>query len=250
MPGHWLLAKMGKRVLRPGGLQLTRRLLEALEINEADDVVELAPGLGVTARLTLARHPSTYRAVERDASAAAIVQSYLVPPWQECVVGTAEDTGFPSESASVVYGEAMLSMQPASTKRRIIDEASRLLRRGGRYGIHELCLVPDDVSAEVRIEIEQALSDEIHVGVRPLTRAEWHDTLRAAGLEVVAEHLAPMHLLEPHRLVQDEGVLRAMRFIWNVARHSQARKRVLGMRRLFRKHQSHLGAIAIVAVKK
>ena len=27
MPGHWVLARMGKRVLRPGGLELTRRLL-------------------------------------------------------------------------------------------------------------------------------------------------------------------------------------------------------------------------------
>lgn len=29
MPGHWLLARLGKRVLRPrpGGLELTRRLL-------------------------------------------------------------------------------------------------------------------------------------------------------------------------------------------------------------------------------
>ena len=29
MPGHWVLARLGKRVLRPGGMQLTRRLLEA-----------------------------------------------------------------------------------------------------------------------------------------------------------------------------------------------------------------------------
>ena len=30
MPGHWVLAKMGKRVLRPGGLQLTHQLLNEL----------------------------------------------------------------------------------------------------------------------------------------------------------------------------------------------------------------------------
>ena len=32
MPGHWLLARLGKRVLRPGGLNLTRQLLESLAI--------------------------------------------------------------------------------------------------------------------------------------------------------------------------------------------------------------------------
>jgi hypothetical protein len=33
MPGHWLLARMGKRVLRPGGLELTQQLLAELSID-------------------------------------------------------------------------------------------------------------------------------------------------------------------------------------------------------------------------
>lgn len=249
MPGHWLLARMGKRVLRPGGLQLTHRMLEELNISCHDDVVEFAPGLGVTARLTLEKNPASYRAVERDQAAAATVRKYLTPPRQQCVIGSAEDTGLPSESASIVYGEAMLSMQPPPVKARIVAEAARLLRPGGRYAIHELCLVPDDVSAEVREEIERALSSEIHVGVRPLTRSEWRHTLKAADLTIVTEHLAPMHLLEPARLIQDEGLFRAMRFVWNVARDPQARKRITAMRRLFRKFRDHLSAIVIIAVK-
>src|SRR6476660_1684537 len=52
-PGHWLLARLGKRVLRPGGRQLTNRMIEALNIGPSDAVVEFAPGLGETARLTL-----------------------------------------------------------------------------------------------------------------------------------------------------------------------------------------------------
>ncbi len=168
-PGHWLLAQMGKRVLRPGGLELTRQLLAALAIDHHDDVIEFAPGLGVTARLTLECHPHSYTAVERDRAAAATVAHYLAHAGQQCVVGTAEATGLEYGEASVVYGEAMLSMQPASTKSRIVAEAARLLRPGGRYGIHELCLVPDDVDESVRAAIQHELSDEIHVGVRPLT---------------------------------------------------------------------------------
>lgn len=48
-PGHWLLASLGKRVLRPGGLELTRILISRLRPTRADDIVEFAPGLGVTA---------------------------------------------------------------------------------------------------------------------------------------------------------------------------------------------------------
>lgn len=250
MPGHWLLARMGKRVLRPGGLELTRQLLDQLAIGECDSVVEFAPGLGVTARMTLARRPNSYTAIERDRKAAAIVEKYLTGPSQRCVLGTAEDTGLPEASASVVYGEAMLSMQPPTVKSRIVAEAARLLAPGGRYGIHELCLVPDNLDQSACDAIQRDLSDEIHVGVRPLTAAEWRDLLDSAGLNVVAEQTAPMHLLEPSRLVRDEGLFRAIRFVWNVAKNPVARRRVLAMRRVFRKYHEHLAAITLTAQPK
>lgn len=61
MPGHRMPARMGKRVLRPGGMELTRRMLAALDIGPSDEVVEFAPGLSVTARLTLALNPKSYK---------------------------------------------------------------------------------------------------------------------------------------------------------------------------------------------
>lgn len=197
----------------------------------------------------MAKQPRSYTAVERDREAASVVGGYLQRPRASCVLGSAEETGLEEASASVVYGEAMLSMQPPTTKARIVNEAARLLRPGGRYGIHELCLVPDDVEPGIRDAIQHDLSDEIHVGVRPLTSAEWRDLLRGADFNIVAEETAPMHLLEPARVVRDEGLLRAARFAWNVATHAAARRRVLTMRRVFRKYLQHLAAIALAATK-
>jgi hypothetical protein len=57
MPGHWLLARLGKRVLRPGGRHLPQRMIEALNIQPTDAVIEFAPGLGETARLTPETQP-------------------------------------------------------------------------------------------------------------------------------------------------------------------------------------------------
>jgi len=51
MPGHWVLARLGKRVLRPGGMELMRRMLKRLAIKPSDEVIEFAPGMGTTARL-------------------------------------------------------------------------------------------------------------------------------------------------------------------------------------------------------
>lgn len=249
LPGHWLLAKMGKRVLRPGGRELTSQLLMTLDIGSDDDVVEFAPGLGVTARLALARCPRTYVGVERDEHAVRTVAQMLRAPNECCIQGSAERTGLSAACATVVYGEAMLSMQPPTTKERIVAEAARVLRSGGRYGIHELCLTPDGVDDSIRAAIERDLADDIHVGVRPLTIAEWRELLGQVGLRVRFEQIAPMHLLEPARVIRDEGLGRALQFAFNVATHAAARRRVLAMRRVFRKYADHLAAVALVAYK-
>jgi len=59
MQGHWLLAKLGKRILRPGGRALTAKLLEQAKPSGDDDIVELGPGVGATAdsRARRIRHP-------------------------------------------------------------------------------------------------------------------------------------------------------------------------------------------------
>lgn len=249
MPGHWLLARLGKRVLRPGGRQMTCQMIEALGIGPADAVVEFAPGLGETARLALKQNPASYTAVERDKDAAALVQQYLPGPNRRCVVGLAENTGLPDDSATVVYGEAMLSMQTPQQKQAIVREAFRLLNAGGRYGIHELCLIPDDLDDNIKQVIQSELAAAIHHGTRPLTVSEWTSLLEAEGFSIQAQAQAPMHLLEPRRIIQDEGLFGACRFAVNMLCSREARQRVLAMRRVFAKHRDHLAAIMLTGIK-
>ena len=248
MPGHWVLARLGKRVLRPGGMELTRRMLASLDIRGRDGVVEFAPGMGVTARLALALGPASYTAVERDEAAARIVEGYVVGEGRRVVVGSAAETGLPAASATVVYGEAMLTMQTEEVKRRIVREAARVLRPGGRYGIHEMCL-RDGVDGGARREVERALTGVVHHGVRPLTVSEWRRLLEDEGFAVKAVETAPMALLEPARVVRDEGFFRALRFAFNVLRDADARRRVFEMRSVFRRHRGQIAAVAVTATR-
>ncbi|RKU20453.1 SAM-dependent methyltransferase [Candidatus Poribacteria bacterium] len=250
MPGHWLLARLGKRVLRPGGIELTQQMLEGLNIQSSDDVVEFAPGLGFTAQLTLNQKPASYTAVERDEAAARVVRRYLTGSNQTCLIGRAEATGLPDTTATVVYGEAMLTMQTPGKKQQIVQEAFRLMKPTGHYGIHELCLVPDDLAEDTKQEIQKVLTDAIHVGARPLTVSEWRTLLEVEGFTTQIEATAPMHLLEADRLIQDEGLWGALRFAWNVLRNSEARHRVKTMRKVFRKYEENLAAVMLVGIKK
>ncbi|MEP6818510.1 MAG: methyltransferase domain-containing protein [bacterium] len=250
MPGHWVLARLGKRVLRPGGMELTRLMLKHLAIKPPDEVIEFAPGMGITAALTLRSGPASYTAVERDEAAAKIVRSYLNGERQRCVLGSASDTGLPGDSATVVYGEAMLTMQTEATKREIVREAHRLLKSGGRYGIHEMSLLSDNLDEEARRRTENDLTGVVHHGVRPLTVPEWRLLLESEGFAVQSVDIAPMSLLEPGRLIQDEGIAGALRFVWNVLHDTEARHRVLEMRSTFRRNRKQLGAVAITVSKR
>lgn len=249
MPGHWLLARIGKRVLRPGGLELTHRMLDGLAIGTSDDVVELAPGLGTTTRLVLACAPSSYVGIERDEAAVRATERVL-RAGDRCRQGSASNTGLDAASASVVFGEAMLTMQTTGQKAAIVREAHRVLREGGSYGIHEIALTPDEMPESEKAEIQRALSDVIHVGARPLTLREWRRVLEDGGFEVSSSATAPMHLLEPARLVADEGLLGAMRIATNVLRSPDARRRVFAMRAVFKRYAAKMCAVAIVARKR
>ena len=249
-PGHWVLASLGKRVLRPGGLELTRQLIGRLRPGPRDHVVEFAPGLGVTARLTLAGRPCTYIGVEREESMARKLRSELGSSTVQIIAASAESSGLASESATVVYGEAMLSMQTPEQKIRILAEAFRLLKPGGRFGIHELALLPDEIEQPTRKAIEREMSMSIHVGVRPATLGEWKHLLEEVGFYVEWQTTAPMHLLEPKRMLTDEGFMRMVRIAFNLLRKPDARSRVLSMRRMFRRYASHLTAVAMVGTKR
>lgn len=248
MPGHWVLAQMGKRVLRPGGLELTTAMLEALAIHAGDHVVELAPGLGTTTRMVLQSAPASYTAVERDPDATALTRK-LLRVGDRCLLGSANHTGLEDASATVVFGEAMLTMNTADQKRAIVREALRVLRPGGRYGIHELALAPDYLAQDLKDQVQRDLSSAIRVGARPLTVQEWRALFEDAGFEVVSTKTNPMHLLEPSRVIADEGLRGALRIGANLLRTPVALRRVRAMRSVFRRHREHLCAVMLVAKK-
>src|SRR5689334_2748016 len=115
-------------------------------------------------------------------------------------------------------------MRLPQLKSRMIREAHRLLVPGGRYGLHELCLTPDDLAESTRLEIQKDLAHAIHHCTRPLTRAEWQDLLEAAGSSVQMQAQAPMRLLEPGRILRDEGLFGALRFASHLLSHREARR--------------------------
>ncbi|KAA8815309.1 class I SAM-dependent methyltransferase [Bifidobacterium callitrichos] len=257
LQGHWLLARIGKRVLRPGGKKLTERML-AHTVVTGKDVVEFAPGLGLTTKAILDQKPKSYHGVDRDSQVVDIITRLTKQQSEQsgrpaipasCVLRDAADTGLDTDSTDVIIGEAMLTMQSDRGKRAIIDEAFRLLRAGGTYSIHELGLQPDDLDDSVKEEIRKALARSIKVNARPLTEVEWRKLLESAGFEVLWSGREPMALLDMRRNIADEGIGGVLRIMRNVLGDKDIRARVLNMKATFNTYRNELTGIAFVVRK-
>ncbi|MBS0618036.1 MAG: class I SAM-dependent methyltransferase [Spirochaetes bacterium] len=249
-PGHWILARVGKKVLRPGGRELTEKLLAALQIDAAQDVVEFAPGLGFTAQITLDRKPRSYTGIDADDSAIRLLQKNFSGTGARFVHADILKSKEKAGSASRIYGEAMLTMQTDRKKSEILREAHRLLRKGGLYGVHELGLTPDTIAHAEKAVIQKELSQAIKVNARPLTVSEWTQLFSENGFEVITVETNAMRLLDFGRMVSDEGFLRTLRIAFNILTNFKIAARVMSMRKCLNKYREHMNAVMIVARKK
>ncbi len=247
--GHWILAKMGKKVLRPGGKELTLKLIDLLDINKQDNLVEFAPGIGFTAQFLLQKNPKSYTGIELNEEAARNLKRKISGNNRKIINTNAANTGLQEGQASKVIGEAMLTMQADHRKSEIIAEAYRILEKGGLYGIHELGLTPNNLDPRTKGGIQLKLAQTIRVNARPLTQNEWCELLTKEGFKIKEVYKNPMHLLEPIRVLSDEGLFGTLKIGYNVLTHPIERKRIKQMRKIFRQYEKQMTAFAIVAEK-
>lgn len=251
--GFALLGSLGKRVLRPGGAEMTRHLLADLAITTQDDVVELAPGRGHTARLILERQPASYYAVDRDIEAEQSLAPLLVWPKGQFRRASVSRTGLPDLCATVGMAEAVLTMHPLNIKENIVAELARLVRPGGRIGLHEVAYRLDDLDHTVEcddveeLRIETELTADFKVPFQALTMTDWESLLARHGFSLESVHRAPLRLLEPDRIVADEGFVGAAKFAANVFADPSVRRRITHMRATMRRNAPHLRAVAMIA---
>lgn len=246
-PFFAVLERLGKQVLRPGGMTATHDLVAALGVGPTEDVVELAAGVGATARHVLGLRPRSYVAVEPDDRFAERLAPILTSAGGRRALGSAQDSGLSPTSADVVLSEALLTMQTDERRRAIVAEAARLLRPGGRYGIHELCTTAE--TDERRAELQRDLSRATRVNARPSTAEEWRLLLESAGLTVRSARVFPLRLLTLRGLIADEGVLRTLAIASRVVRSPGIRRRVRHTHAVHRRHRDALRAILVVAEK-
>lgn len=132
----WVTALMGPS-FHPGGLDSSRRLARAVNLSAGDRVLDVASGTGATARMMAEEFGCDVVGLdvsEVNAKRASELATELSVEFQ---VGDAAALPFEDASFDAVICECAVST--FENKPAVASEFSRVLRRGGRLGLTDMC---------------------------------------------------------------------------------------------------------------
>lgn len=244
-PGHQVLAAAGKKILRPGGKAATEQLFEWANFQPGETVLELAASFGYSAIALVKRFGVRVVGVEKNPQSVARARANVQAAGLQNQIEIIEGDIFQLESITgqfdYVFAEAILSMQSAPGKAKILNSIAQKLNPGGKFLSHEL------LAHHHEAEIHQALAQEIKMNTTPLSPENWIGAFSAAGLKVQQHKTGQMALLNLRSMIQDEGLLGTTKILVNVLTNSPLRQRVLQMRQVFKHYDQDLGYIILLA---
>ena len=190
----------------PGGLSLTRRVAQVLDLRAGERVLDVASGPGATAFLLAAEFGVTVDGVDLGdqtvEKANALAAERGVAEQVRFHLGDAERIPLADASVDAVVCECAFCTFP--DKPTAAAEMARVLKPGGRVGITDVALDPARLDAEL-----QSLAGWVACMADARPVAEYVELLGGAGLTVTRTEAHDDALAE--MITQIDGRLRAFR---------------------------------------
>jgi SAM-dependent methyltransferase len=161
--------------LHPGGLELTRELAQLCKIGDGGAVLDLAAGTGETACFLAEQFGAHVIGVDlseemiRRAEAKARVRAPTLLKFQRA---DASHLPFADAAFDVAICECTLCL---FDKEKVLSEMARVVKPGGRVGMHDLCW-KESASEDLRRTLSEI------EGEQPETLEGWSRLFRHAGL--------------------------------------------------------------------
>ncbi|MDO4698076.1 MAG: methyltransferase domain-containing protein [Pasteurellaceae bacterium] len=245
--GHHFLARLGKTRLRPGGKIATDWLIANGDFRQDKKVLEVACNTGTTAIQIAQQFGCKVIGIDLNEEALEKArQSIKENELDELVeVQCANATALPfaDNSFDIVINEAMLTMLPNETKEKAIREYFRVLKPNGFLLTHDVVLNTEDVE-----KVLEDLREAIKVTVTPLSKDDWKSLFAECGFRNVETFTGEMNLLSLKGLIQDEGVVGAMKIVGNALK-PENRETFKKMFQTFNDPEQKLGFIAVCSQK-
>lgn len=233
---------IGVEILHPGGLQITRELVERCGIREGMKVLDVASGTGESACFLSEEYGCHVTGIDSSDNMLKRAERKAHERGQpvEFMRGDAHHLPFAGGTFDIVISECTICLLK---KEEAMEEMVRVAKDGGCVGMHDLCWKPG-APAALKHRLAEVEKE------RPETIDGWKDLFERAGLEVVAAEERSFLLDEWTRLMKKRlGISGQFRIFLKVARKwgIAGLKQVRESQKIF--ESSHLG-YCIVAGKK
>jgi ubiquinone/menaquinone biosynthesis C-methylase UbiE len=162
------------------------------ELHEGEVVLDLGSGGGIDVLLSAKRVGATGKAYGLDMTDEMLAlarenQRKAGVDNAEFLRGDIEAIPLPDDSVDVIISNCVINL--SGDKRKVIGEAFRVLRPGGRFAVSDVV-----VRGEVPVEVRSSMELWVGCVAGALTEQEFHSLLSEAGFEQIG--IAPTRIYE------------------------------------------------------
>ena len=238
---------MGKKKLRPGGIEATDWLTEKGEFSKQTKVLEVACNMCTTSIELAKKFDCNIVGIDLDTKAlekAKInIRKANLENRIEVIQGNALKLPFADNTFDIVINEAMLTMLSPKAKKKAISEYYRVLKPGGKLLTHDVAYLNPQLE-QIILELRKT----ININVSPLSVADWESVFKQSGFSSVESTNGEMTLMSLKGMIKDEGLLNTLNIIKNG--HKRENKEMFqNMHTFFTKTGKELKYIAVCSQK-
>ena len=245
--GHNFLARLGKKRLRPGGIEATDWLIQQGEFSENKQVLEVACNMCTTSIELASRFKCHITGIDMDPKALEKAKTNIsksnLKEYIKVQQGNALKLPFEDNTFDIVINEAMLTMLNDKAKEIAIKEYYRVLKPGGKLLTHDVAYLNPELS-----EVIDELRQTINVNVSPLSVTNWEKLFSQNKFSNVVSKNGKMTLMSASGMLKDEGVINTIRIVKN-GRKKENRDMFKKMHHFFTQTGKDLKYIAVCSQK-
>ncbi len=244
--GHEFLARLGKKILRPGGKKGTKFLLKNVKINKDSKILEVACNRGETLIFLYDKYNCEVVGLDNNEVFVGLAKENLerknLTDKIKLILADAKQIPFPDNYFDIIINQAMLTMIKTEELDSILKEYYRVLKPGGVLLTHDLAVKDDE-----GLKLINELRNLVKVPANPKTFPVWQASFTKNGFNLKKHKMGKMTLINIRGLFVDEG-FNTFRILKNGLK-KENRPRFLKLSKFFNGNRKHLRFLCLVNQK-
>ncbi len=231
---------MGLTVIHPGGLKATKKLLNSMEIDSKTKVLDIACGKGSTAFYLAEKYGCQVVGIdiseELIGEANKTCKKKHLTDRVKFLVGNAMDMPFDDNQFDVAISQGILVFVDDKTK--TINEASRVIKNGGKAGWIELSWKKEP-NREFLYKVLNIL--HAYCPKNASTYEGWKKVFKQANVHKLSVIKGENILGNFFNSLKEEGVVNTIKIMFNTITNSEVRHRVNIMGKFIEDNHDYFG---------